>query len=184
MKPRYYAGIGARVTPLPIQHTMSTIASELAHAGWSLRSGHADGADLAFEQGSKASSVRNQIFLPWAGFNGADPLNPNYIVMTDAEFDKASDIVSRHLETAHWRNMKDSHRRLHARNALQVFGPDLSPYADESSKSEFIICWTPEAKEVGGTATAIKLANYWGIRLFNLADPDDWRQLVMYGKTL
>lgn len=184
MKPRYYTGVGARVTPLHIQHTMSTMASELAHAGWSLRSGHADGADLAFEQGSKVSSIRNQIFLPWAGFNGADPLNPNYHVMTDDEFDKASEYLLRQLDSDHWHKMKDSHRRLHARNVLQLFGPQPNPYLDKAPISKFVICWTPQAEIVGGTATVIKLANWWNIPVFNLADPNDWAALVKFGKTL
>ena len=48
-----YAGIGSRQTPQHIQDTIRTIAAELGARGWLLRSGHAEGADIAFEMGAK-----------------------------------------------------------------------------------------------------------------------------------
>jgi len=47
----YYSGIGSRSTPENILHMMGDVAYRLANKGWILRSGGADGADNAFEQG-------------------------------------------------------------------------------------------------------------------------------------
>lgn len=52
-----YAGIGSRGTPLDILRMMQQVAQGQAARGISLRSGHAKGADYAFEQG--AASVIN-----------------------------------------------------------------------------------------------------------------------------
>lgn len=46
-----YTGIGSRETPYEIQDLMKRIAFKLAENGWLLRSGGAEGADTAFENG-------------------------------------------------------------------------------------------------------------------------------------
>ena len=63
-----YCGVGSRETPPAIQQIMRTIAAELGARGWLLRSGHAEGADIAFEIGAKDHP--KEIYLPWQGFNG------------------------------------------------------------------------------------------------------------------
>ena len=61
-------------------------------------------------------------------------------------FDMAKDI---HFA---WDKCSQGTKRLHARNTQQILGLKLD------KPSDFIICWTPNGKTVGGTATAIKLA--------------------------
>ena len=63
-----YCGVGSRETPQHIQNTMRTVAAELGARGWLLRSGHAEGADIAFEMDAKDHP--KEIYLPWQGFNG------------------------------------------------------------------------------------------------------------------
>ena len=61
-----YAGIGARATPEEVLNEIVDIAFQLAEQGLVLRSGHADGADIAFEQGhGLVSESPKEIFLPW-----------------------------------------------------------------------------------------------------------------------
>ena len=48
---RYYIGIGSRETPTEICKIFETVAEFLAKKGYILRSGHADGTDIAFEIG-------------------------------------------------------------------------------------------------------------------------------------
>lgn len=48
---KIYAGIGSRKTPKKILEQMRNISSFLAKEGYTLRSGGADGADSAFEDG-------------------------------------------------------------------------------------------------------------------------------------
>ena len=62
-----------------------------------------------------------------------------------------------------WNRLSYGAKKLHARNCHQVLGPALNdPVA-------LLICWTLNGKESGGTATAIKLAKQYKIRVINLA---------------
>ena len=66
----YYAGIGSRETPEHVIHWMHIIGEQLAEK-WVVRSGFADGADKAFCYGAETGNGEMEIYLPWAGFNGA-----------------------------------------------------------------------------------------------------------------
>ena len=66
---RHYAGIGSRKTPPEILEAMTRIAAELERRDWILRSGGADGADLAFESGVQ-DAAHKEVYLPWKSFNG------------------------------------------------------------------------------------------------------------------
>lgn len=148
-----YAGIGSRETPPRVLEQMTEIAKQLARLNWTLRSGHADGADLAFELGSDLASGKKQIFLPWRGFNGS---TSRYCVPPHEAYTLAA--------TVHpaWENCSKAARALHARNCQQVLGPLL----DEPSKT--VLAWTKNGDLVGGTATALKLAMMRGIPVLNL----------------
>ena len=146
-----YAGIGARATPPEILTEMRKLARSLSKFGFTLRSGGAAGADSAFEQGSASS----EIFLPWYRFNGH--FSPNH-----QPSQAARDLAS----TAHvdWESCTEPTKNLHGRNAEILFGRDLkTPVA-------FVICWTEEAKDIGGTGLAIRLARKQNIPVFNLAN--------------
>src|SRR5882724_10418228 len=105
---KYYAGIGSRETPLAICQAMTMIAMEHSGAGYTLRSGHADGADMAFEAGASLK----EIWLPWLGFNGSDSKllpSPEAFVMAE-KYHPA------------WQKCSHAARKLHARNCHQVLG--------------------------------------------------------------
>jgi len=153
---KYYAGIGSRETPLAICQAMTMIAMEHSGAGYTLRSGHADGADIAFEVGASLK----EIWLPWLGFNGSDSKllpSPEAFVMAE-KFHPT------------WHKCSHGARRLHARNCHQVLGKDLQ------TPSEFIICWTKGALGGGGTGQAIRIAKAHGILVYDLADPETLRK--------
>lgn len=156
---RYYTGIGSRNTPASICMVMSEMARQLAIAQWTLRSGGADGADLAFEQG--AGSLK-EIFLPWPQFNG----NQSDLYLNPYALEKAEEIILKTHACPHWHNLKDSHRKLHGRNVFQIMGPCLF----EAGLSQFVICWTPGGEITGGTATALRLAHYFQIPVFNFGN--------------
>lgn len=65
----YYAGIGSRETPDDVIKMFENMASSLASKGFILRSGHADGADAAFERGCDRVGGAKEIYIPWKGFN-------------------------------------------------------------------------------------------------------------------
>lgn len=148
-----YSGIGSRETPKDILEQMITIGRDLAEKGWILRSGGADGADSAFEQGCDEVHGAKQIFLPWKGFNKN---SSQYWKIPPEAFDLAAGLHP------NWSACSDAARKLHARNCQQILGPALNDPVD------LVICWTKSGGEFGGTATAMKLARQNGIRVVNL----------------
>lgn len=150
-KPRYYAGIGSQETPADVCDLMTRAAAFLAGEGWVLRSGHAKGADQAFETGCDG---KGEIWLPWRGFAGSSsPL----VVAPDGP---AMEMAARYHPA--WPRLKHSHRLLHARNCHQVLGADLQ------TPVRFVMCWTRDGKATGGTGQAMRIAQDLGIRIINL----------------
>lgn len=162
---RFYTGIGSRQTPARVLEQMRAIAVALAQAGFTLRSGGADGADTAFERGARSvDGACMQIYLPWQGFNG----NPSPLYTVEQ---RALDVARR----AHpaWHRLSPAARKLHGRNCYQVLGLSLD------TPSRLLVCWTSDGCEsartrsakTGGTGTAIELAERHGVPVFNLGKP-------------
>lgn len=63
---------------------------------------------------------------------------------------------------------------LQARNAMQLLGADLDRPAD------FIVAWTPDAKTVGGTGQALRMAADYGVPVRNLGDPAVLQRAVAF----
>lgn len=145
----YYTGVGSRDTPPPVLELMTRIALRLAHDGYTLRSGGAFGADLAFEQGA----TLKEIFLA----HDATPAAMNVAAALHPAWDRCSPFA----------------RRLHGRNAFQVLGATLN------SPSDFLVCWTADGCihhntrtiNTGGTGTAISIASTNGVPVHNLSLP-------------
>jgi hypothetical protein len=152
-----YTGIGSRDTPTHILSRMTAIARQLSEQGWILRSGGADGADSAFEKGALSVGGQTEIFLPWKGFNGNNSLH--------WEPPDEAYIIASGLHPV-WDKLKDTVKRLHARNCQQVLGPNLD------TPSHLVIAYTKNGENVGGTATAIKLAAKHSITIVNMGSPD------------
>lgn len=152
----FYAGIGSRETPQEICDLMRVVGRMMPRQGWILRSGHADGADMAFENGCDSAYGQKEIFLPWYRFNGS---NSRLHKIPDWAFEQASEIHPR------WKFLKYGERKLHARNILQIMG--LEPGNEGIVK--VVICWTPNGQAVGGTRTALALAVDLEIPIVNLA---------------
>jgi hypothetical protein len=65
-----------------------------------------------------------------------------------------------------WDKCNEWAKGMHSRNCHQILGYNLDSPVDA------VICWTPNGKVVGGTATAIKLAVKYNIPIFNLGESD------------
>ena len=176
---KVYTGIGSRKTPESVTDLMSDIAVVLYDAGYTLRSGRAEGADYAFQRGaeyglkqSKTAKVQQEIYIPNSRFNKCfgriGEINPEYL----DNYDEASDwMYSIHPKGQYLRGFA---REAHIRNVYQVLGLDLK------SPSNFLICWTPldfDGEPTGGTATAWKLAKVHKIPSYNLFVEDDLERL-------
>ena len=162
----YYTGIGSRETPSEALHIFENIGQYLAKNNFILRSGHAEGADQAFERGCDKVKGKKEIYLPWKNFEGS---NSNLIVQSGEAFKIAEQFHT------HWNNLKDGAKKLQARNSHQVLGKDLN------TPSKFIICWTKNGKDVGGTAQAIRIARHYEIPIFNAGS---YKDLFVFGSEL
>ena len=153
MNKQYYTGIGSRQADETVCSAMTETAKLLDSCGYTLRSGGADGADLAFEKGA----LNKEIWVPWKGFNS----NESNLTPSKEAFDIA--------KTVHpvWFKLSQAAQKLHARNCHQVLGNDLK------TPSLFLLCWTPDGKITGGSATAINLAIRYNIPVFNYATVTD-----------
>ena len=155
----FFAGIGSRQTPINIIKDMVHISKKLVSAGYTLRSGGADGADSAFELGADNAILtddheRKQIFLPWKGFN-------KRVSQFDHPTHDAFEIAKKFHPA--WNKLSSGGKALHARNVHQILGPDLD------SPVEFVVCWTPDGQISGGTGQALRIAMKLEIPIHNLA---------------
>jgi hypothetical protein len=182
MTARFYAGIGSRQTPAPVLRDMALIAAALAERGWTLRSGHAEGADLAFERGAASAPVAGHVadvFLPWPSFNSHAPrLDGVRYFERPAEWTFGP---TRNLHPAPDR-LTPAGLALHARNLHQLRGA----VRDDAAKSAFVVCWTRDgaqrsldcSRHTGGTGQAIRIAQVLGVPVFNLARPASRRRVM------
>ena len=146
-----YTGIGARKTPHEICTVMRSIAELLDSQNHILRSGGARGADISFEKGSR----NKEIYLPYKGFN--NNLSKLYNVC-----DNAIEIAKEFHPD--WSKLSKKGKLLMARNSYQVLGLELN------EPSEFIICWTENGENIGGTSQALRIAEHYSIPIFNLGE--------------
>lgn len=109
---------------------------------YTLRSGGVKGADKAFEIGADSKEIFRPEHATQEAINFVSSLHPN------------------------WNACSEYVRKLHGRNAQILLGKDLD------SPVDFVLCWTPNAKLVGGTAMGIKIARLKNIPVFNFADQD------------
>jgi hypothetical protein len=161
-----YAGIGSRKTPPDVLEEMTSIGRHLAVHDFMLRSGGADGADTAFEQGARNAKGKMEIYLPWQGFNG----RPDGLVI-DPGFEAIKVAATHH---PNWGACSLAARKLHIRNVYQVLGSDLK------TPSRFIICWTEGGKRKGGTGQALRIADTFSIPIYDLAVQADRQRLMWF----
>ena len=151
----YFTGIGSRQTPPEVCDWFTDFSYYVTNSNvaYTLRSGGADGADKAFEK----RAIYSEIYVPWLGFNGSK----STLLPTTEAFEIASVIHPV------WNKLSDAAKKLHARNIHQVLGKDLK------TPSQFVLCWTVGGETVGGTATAIKVANKYDVPVFNAGKYDN-----------
>lgn len=138
----FYAGIGSRQTPGPILKEMERIAERLGRSGYTLRSGGAIGADMAFETGARRVDGQCEILRP----KHATP--------------EAMQIASE-IHPA-WHACDDYARKLHGRNSQIILGLAL----DEPV--QFVLAYQDTHIQRGGTWLGIKLAMQREIPVWNL----------------
>lgn len=156
---KYYAGIGSRNTPTAIQMEMMFLGRMAAKKGLILRSGGANGADLAFERGCDSAKGIKQIYLPFKGFNESD--SPYYKVCEEA-------MCMAEALHPNWRACGRVAKLLMARNCYQILDRSLD------SPVDFVVCYTSDGTFKGGTGQALRLAKEQGIKIYNLYFRSDY----------
>jgi hypothetical protein len=136
-------------------HKMSKASNILGQKGWALRSGHADGADAAFEAGA----MRGEIHLPWVSYNLVSPRNHRLAYVVPWETDQIRGIAAAHHPA--WHRLSRPVQSLMCRNVTIILG------AEVNDPVKFIVCWTPDGKASGGTGQALRLASTHKIPVFN-----------------
>jgi hypothetical protein len=147
-----YAGIGSRETPSDVCEVFAALGEWFAKKGYILRSGHAKGADQAFERGCDRGQGAKEIYLPWKGFEGSN----SALVLQNK---KAYTIAEQFHP--YWSNLSEYAKKLQARNSHQVLGEDLN------TPSAFVVCWTNNGSGKGGTGQALRIAKHYNIPIFD-----------------
>lgn len=171
---KYYTGVGSRSTPPEVMSLMTSIASKLEELGYSLRSGAADGADTAFEQGV-VNPLNKQIFIAWNGFHGRYDSEEGVFNVKGQAVIQAEEIASS-IHPA-WDRLSRGAKGLHSRNIFQCLGATLDV------PSKFLICYAEVDKHeipTGGTHTAWECAKRNNIPCFNLFFEEDRERLTKF----
>lgn len=162
----FYTGIGSRKTPKNIISLFEVIGYYLGEKLYVLRSGHAQGADQAFEKGCDRGNFPKEIYLPWDNFEGST---------SELVLEKGNAYEIAKAFHPNWDKLTDGAKKLQARNSYQVLGKDLK------TPSSFIICWTQKGRMIGGTGQALRIAEHYNIPVLNIGG---YRDLDYFKKDL
>lgn len=164
---RYYAGIGSRNAHSVILDMCRHLGRMMAILGYTLRTGAADGCDAAFMAGAnQVDPSLVEVFTPWAGFGD------EYIVEGNAVYTQpsiAAALIAQDVWESRgrfWGSISHGVQKLMARNTHQILGQNLAT----SPESDFVICWTENGKNLGGTAQGLALARSRQIPIVNIGD--------------
>lgn len=148
-------GIGSRETPKKILTEMKEIGKWCLSNNITVRSGHADGADWAFEEGAQERCI---VYLPWQGFNSQLISRAKSVVVSSAtKYDKITDQFHPNPNA-----LSKYARKLMNRNSCQVLGLNLD------KPTNYIVCWTKDGNASGGTGQAIRIAQSYRIPILNM----------------
>lgn len=148
-------GVGSRETPQHILDEMFKVGEWIRKEKHTLRSGHAPGADWAFERGAQERCIA---YIPWHKFFvELESESIKVVVSNQANYNQFTD----EYHPAPQR-LSRAARLLMNRNVCQVIGLNLSLPAD------LVICWTKDGGDTGGTGQAIRIAISHGVPIFNM----------------
>lgn len=150
-------GIGSRSTPSCILKEMESIGKWCLENNVTIRSGHADGADWAFEKGAQERCIT---YLPSDNFNNQLVSRANMITINEDKFPEY-DVITRKFHP-NYSALSYFAKKLMHRNSCQVLGLNLD------IPTSCIICWTSDGKASGGTGHAIRIARNYEIPVYNM----------------
>lgn len=177
-----FTGVGHRKgVPNRIRDKATMLTKWLCDRNVRLRTGDADGMDRIFREAAPIDMV--EFFAPLGRYNphpNATIIAPNN--MAECPYRKAVSITEFVHPAFHY--LGDFERELHIRNVFELLGPNLD------RPSDFMVCWTEDGavdrttRKTGGTGQAIRIANKYGIPVFNLQRSDFESEFSKFIKTL
>lgn len=163
---RYYAGIGSRTITSEERQKILIIAKKLADSGFVVYSGNAEGSDITFQLGSEKKCV---LLLPWKKFNQKMyDVNNSLDQYEVGKSDEGQSMIDKYHPSP--KSLSYGGRLMMARNWYQIQGFDKYP------RVEFVICCAnrdDSGKIIGGTGQACRIAEDFGLPVFNIRD-NDW----------
>lgn len=173
-----YAGVGSRCTPIEVGRQMQDYATRLAALGYTMVSGGARkkrdapdnvcSADHVFEWA--VAKAKGKMIIYRAYVNKFTPCGPADVrVPSEEQFNVAKAFIKAHAIIPWFDKMSSWAQLLHLRNYYQI-------HYDVGKKVDFVIAYAPlddKGEPVGGTRTAIKIAEKTGVKCYNLARPLD-----------
>jgi len=175
------AGIGSRETPQDALDSCERIGAFVRGRGGYVRSGHAEGADMAFERGAKENTL---VYLPWEGFGPDERHAPsrNYLVFDEMGVD-SKELAFESVDEYHPapNRLSWGAKKCLGRDFFQVMG------TKGDSPVRCVVCWAKPTGSghgvKGGTGQAVRIATAQGIPIFNLHEvPEDqiisWLEIV------
>lgn len=172
---KYYTGIGSRDISPDTYQLLVDIGERMAEKGYVLRSGGAQGADQAFQEGAcKVDPDKTEIWLPDSTFENkrlqdAKFLGSNYTVPDNSTREAAEEwlIDSGVVKNIRSKNLKS--RKLLCRNVYQVVGgtcPILMPRKWLSS----VVIYATNEEEIykKGTRVGVWTGRHFGVPTYNV----------------
>jgi len=173
-----YAGVGSRETPQEIGRKMVGYAKRLAALDYTMVSGGARkkrdapndvvSADHVFEYA--VAEVQGKMIVYRAYVNKFVPCGAADVrVPSENQMNHAISFIKRHHIIPWFDKMSGWAKLLHARNYYQIV-------QETGHKVDFVIAYSEigtDGEPMGGTRTAIKIAQKMGVKVYNLALPMD-----------
>lgn len=168
-----FAFIGSRALSEPEYEAEAEVFFQVAYTcatlGIGYRSGGALGADYISELAYRTALDKGhendiEIYVPNSYFRAEsskdNPLQSYHVIPNKDTYEYRKEII-KSIHPAPNR-LTSFAMALHCRSVNQLCGDDLESNVDA------VVCWTKDGKTVGDTATAINLAGYLDIPVFNL----------------
>lgn len=160
---RCIAGVGSRETPENICAEMTKIGEWCLKNEIVVRSGHASGADRAFEEGAQEQCVA---FLPWSNFNmppKEDGFITRAVYITYKHHAETEELARKYHPKYDF--LSQGAKKMMCRNVWQILDCDLQ------NSVNAVVCYNEGGFESGGTSQAMRVAKDYNIPIFNMTDP-------------
>lgn len=168
-----YTAAASRQTPEELIPVMEGLAEQLAKMKWNMRSGYREGMDTHFTIGAAMGNGAKELYIPWQSFNtGMHKRNDVRVCHCLDKHLEAIDIASRFYPN--WKTVGDAVQMYLVRNVFMLTGEKIN------EPSDMLVCWSLPQGSLTVTSEVVRMAEYLGIPVFNLIDPETDAKLEQF----